>query len=92
LNDPYIITEIDGIGFKTADTIALKMNSDLLISEQRVKGFIKDYLKNIGEDRGDTWIYLSELDSAIKENILEAESLYIMNLLNLKNNMKLFFT
>ena len=76
LNDPYIITEIDGIGFKTADTIALKINSDLLISEQRVKGFIKDYLKNIGEDRGDTWIYLSELDSAIKENILEAESLY----------------
>jgi len=76
LNDPYIITEIDGIGFKTADTIALKINDDLLVSEQRVKGFVKDYLKNIGEERGDTWIYLSELDSAIKENILEAESLY----------------
>lgn len=76
LNDPYIITEIDGIGFKTADSIALKMNGDLLVSEQRVKGFVKNYLKNLGEDRGDTWIYLSELDSIVKENILEAEGIY----------------
>lgn len=76
LNDPYIITEIDGIGFKTADAISLKINPSLLISEQRTRGFVKDYLKNIGEERGDTWIYLSELDSAIKENVLETEILY----------------
>lgn len=75
-NDPYIITEIDGIGFKTADSIALKINPELLLSEQRLKGFIGDYLKNVGEDRGDTWIYLSELNSAVKENVLETESLY----------------
>ena len=76
LNDPYIITEIDGIGFKTADAISLKINPDLLISNQRMTSFIKTYLKNIGEDRGDTWIYLSELDSIIKEHIVEVESLY----------------
>lgn len=76
LNDPYIITEIDGIGFKTADTIALKINDSLLVSEQRLKSFILHYLKETGENNGHTWIYKSELDSAIKENVLEVEGIY----------------
>ena len=76
LNDPYIITEIDGIGFKTADTIALKINNGLLVSEQRLKSFILHYLKETGENNGHTWIYKSELDSAIKENVLEVENIY----------------
>ena len=75
-NDPYIITEIDGIGFKTADSIALKINPELLLSEQRLKSFILHYLKETGENNGHTWIYKSELDSAIKENVLEVENIY----------------
>ena len=74
--DPYIITKVHGIGFKTADDIALKINPSLLVSEQRAKAFIKNYLEEIGDSKGDTWIFLSELDSAIKDNLIEVEDVY----------------
>jgi len=76
IDDPYIITQIDGIGFKKADDVALKINPSLLISEQRVKSFIKYYLQEIGSNDGHTWILIDELKTAIKENLIECEDIF----------------
>lgn len=75
-NNPYQLTyDVDGIGFLTADKIALKGG----ISEksvERIKAYIKYFLQQEGED-GNSYITAGELVANIynafdgKENIVE---------------------
>lgn len=73
---PYdLIWDMDGVGFKTADGIALTAGI-LPKSVERIKGFIYYYL-NVQGESGNSYVYASDLTAEIfyqfdgKENILE---------------------
>lgn len=73
---PYdLIWDMKGVGFKTADAIAIKVGVPPK-STQRIKGFIYYYLNTEGEN-GNSFVYASDLTAEIfyqfdgKENILE---------------------
>lgn len=73
---PYdLIFDMEGVGFKTADNIALK-NGVPPKSPERIKGFVYYLLKTKAEE-GNSFLYASELTEAIftefggKEEILE---------------------
>ena len=73
---PYdLIFEVDGVGFKTADSIALKGEIEPK-SPERIKGFIY-YLLNTKAQEGNSFLYASELTEEIftefggKDEIME---------------------
>lgn len=75
-NTPYdLIFDIDGVGFKTADSIALK-NGVETKSPERIKGFIYYLLKTKAEE-GNSFLYASQLTEDIftefggKDEIME---------------------
>lgn len=75
-NNPYKLSfDVDGIGFKTADAIAIKSGISET-SPERIKGYI-NYLLNDLAQNGNSFITSGELTSYIfdefggKENILE---------------------
>lgn len=68
--NPYILcTEVDGIGWKTADKIALDGGMPLY-SPKRVGAYVLMYLGNSGE-AGRSWILMDELVGAIIEELGE---------------------
>ena len=76
MNHPYdLVFEVDGVGFKTADSIALKGGISPK-SPERIKGFVYYYLLNKAQE-GNSYVYASELTQEIfnafdgKDNILE---------------------
>ncbi len=69
--NPYIMTKIDGIGFKKCDDLALKLKPELINSTERLVAFIKYYFKNLGESKGHTWCSVKILKSAISNNVPE---------------------
>lgn len=75
-NNPYILTKINGIGFKKADEIALKITPNIKVSNYRVVAFVRWYLNSIANDSGDTWVYRKTLDNAVRDNINECYELY----------------
>jgi exodeoxyribonuclease V alpha subunit len=76
LNNPYMLTEIHGLGFTKVDGLALKLKPELRESSKRTYAFMKYYLQLIGANNGHTWITLDELESAIRDNICECENIY----------------
>ena len=69
-NNPYVlVNEVNGIGWKKADEIALKGGIDPL-GETRVAEFIKYYLKMSG-DNGMSWVTPDQLLGAILDEIGE---------------------
>lgn len=68
--NPYILVhEVSGIGWKTADDIAL--NGGLgIYSPERIGGFILYYLQSCGET-GASWISTDELLNSILDNLGE---------------------
>lgn len=67
-NNPYILVEeVNGIGWKTADKIALDGGLNPYCSE-RIGGFVQYYLKQCGEN-GQSWITPDELLGAILETL-----------------------
>lgn len=72
----YILTEVDGFAFKTADGIALKMNPNLKVSNKRLTAFIDYTLKDIGENEGHTWISHNHLMGKIRSTIPECTNLF----------------
>lgn len=68
-NNPYILLEIHGFGFKTVDGLALKINPKLEISDKRTYAFIDYYLKELGNNQGHTWVTVEQLTSGILEYI-----------------------
>lgn len=77
LNDnPYVLTEIHGLGFKKVDNLALKLRPDIRVSTKRAYAFIRYFLEDIGESVGYTWVEQDVLASAVRDNIPECEELY----------------
>ncbi len=69
-NNPYVLVEeVNGIGWKTADKIALEGGIDPHCIE-RVGGFILHYLKQCGEN-GRSWVTPDELLGAILDTLGE---------------------
>ena len=76
IDNPYVITRIHGIGFKRADEIALKLNPNMIISNERLVAFINYYLKEKAEDEGHTWCSLAMLKSAVSNMMPECLKLF----------------
>jgi RecD/TraA family predicted helicase len=66
---------LDGISWKVADSIALKLNPDLLVSIERTRCFLETYLRDLGESEGHTWLVYDDLITAVKENIIECSDI-----------------
>ena len=75
-NNPYILTEIKGLGFKKVDSVAIKLNPKLVNSKERMVAFIGYYLTEVGNKSGHSRISLDELNKALKENVLECFDLF----------------
>lgn len=76
IDNPYIMTEIKGLGFKRVDDLAMKLNPDMRISKQRVYAFIKYYLEEQGHNNGHTWVFETDLNNAVRDNINECYSIF----------------
>jgi len=69
--NPYIMTRIDGIGFKKCDDLALKLKPELIDSLQRLVAFVNYYFKDLGENDGHTWCSVDILRAAISNMVPE---------------------
>lgn len=69
--NPYILTKINGLGFKRVDELALKMNPELIDSSERLIAYIKYFFTEMGENDGNTWCSISILKSAISNFVPE---------------------
>ena len=69
--NPYILTKINGLGFKRIDELALKLKPELINSTERLVAFIKYFFTDLGESKGHTWCSISILKSAISNNVPE---------------------
>lgn len=70
-DNPYILTRINGLGFRKVDDLALKLKPELINSTERLVAFIKYYFTDLGESKGHTWCSMKILKSAISNNIPE---------------------
>lgn len=69
---PYeTLCNLSGIGFKTADKVILKLNSNMINDIQRTKSCI-EYLLNENENNGNTYMNTKELHKEIGKLIPEA--------------------
>lgn len=77
LNDnPYLLTRINGLGFKRVDALALKLRPDLRISNKRTYAFLEYFLEDMGDMLGHTWVTMDVLASGVRDNILECEEMF----------------
>lgn len=74
--NPYILTEIRGFGFRRVDSIALQLNPKLRESDYRLRSFINYYLSEVGNNEGHSKIELSILTNSVKANVYECLNLY----------------
>ena len=79
MDNPYrLIEDIDGIGFKTADKIAMKLGIGF-DSEKRMRAGILYELGEVAEKKGSTVAFIDEILPATLET-LELENSYYQNL------------
>lgn len=76
LDNPYIMLDLKGFGFKTVDSLALKINPNIKVSAKRTYAFIKYHLKEIGNNQGHTWVSIDALENAVRDNIPECMEVY----------------
>lgn len=76
LDNPYIMLDLRGFGFKTVDSLALKLNPDIKVSAKRTYAFIKYHLKEIGNKQGHTWVNIETLENAVRDNIPECMDVF----------------
>jgi len=69
--NPYILTNIDGFGFKRVDNFVVKFKPKLLNSKYRLIAFIKYFFYELGESDGHTLCSISELRNAVSDTIPE---------------------
>ncbi len=65
-SNPYRLTEVRGIGFKTADKLAMSLGIQP-DSPFRIKAAVEHLLLNAAESNGHTWLFLNELLEMVKE-------------------------
>ena len=71
INNPYIMLETKGFGFKTVDQLALKLNPEIKVSSKRTYAFINYFFSDMGNNQGHTWTTVDSLECAIRNNINE---------------------
>ena len=81
IDDPYMITNIRGIGFKKADDLALKLNPDKIKSNERLTAYLKCFLEEIGNNDGHVWFTENQLRKASSNNVPECMDL-LQNILD----------
>lgn len=69
--NPWLLTKVNGLGWKKVDDLALKLNPDMIGSTERLVAFIKYYFVDLGECKGHTWCSNKILKSAISNNVSE---------------------
>lgn len=69
--NPYILTKINGLGFKRVDELALKMNPELIDSNERLIAYVKYFFTEMGENEGNTWCSTSFLKSGVSNYVPE---------------------
>lgn len=69
--NPYILTEINGMGFKKVDKIALKIDSGLLVSELRAKEYVKYILDEFASGDGHTVVSRNKIIAKARKDIKE---------------------
>ena len=70
-DNPYLLTKINGLGFKKVDNLALKLKPEFINSTERLVAFIKYYFTDLGDSKGHTWCSVKILNSAISNNVPE---------------------
>lgn len=73
-DNPYILTKLDGLGFKRVDQLALKLKPELTESTERLVAYINYYFRELGEGSGHTWCLESVLRKSISSMIPECSS------------------
>ena len=76
IDNPYIMLDLRGFGFRTVDGLALKLNPDIKVSAKRTYAFIKYYFKETGNSQGHTWVTVETLENAVRDNIPECLDVY----------------
>ncbi|MFQ9545360.1 MAG: AAA family ATPase [Clostridium sp.] len=79
--NPYKLIDIDGIGFKKADEIALNTGVISEQSPERIKAFII-YLLTTKAEEGDSYYYLDELVDELDFSLGEIETDILLNILH----------
>lgn len=74
-DNPYILTRINGLGFKKVDDLALKMKPELIDSSQRLVAYTKYFFTEIGDSDGHTWVSLDILKASVSNNVPECMGL-----------------
>ena len=69
--NPYVLTKINGLGFKRVDELVLKMNSELIDSNERLIAYVKYFFTEMGENEGNTWCSTSFLKSGVSNFVPE---------------------
>lgn len=83
-DNPYVLTEISGFGWKRVDKIAARINPNAIMSTQRLISFCQFILEEIANasDGGHTWIYINNtmdvkhsMAHLIRDNVPECQPL-----------------
>lgn len=84
--NPYVLTELDGFGFKTVDKYALKMGIEKSSPFRIISGI--EYILSEAENDGHCWLYIDDVEKEIMK-ILEIEQVNIQLLLSENSSKKL---
>lgn len=76
IENPYVLTDINGITFKTIDKIAVQLNPEIRISEKRLVAYLKYFLEKAADDNGDVYFPLSAIRDAVIAEVGEIESFF----------------
>lgn len=87
ITNPYILTKVHGLGFKSVDDIAQKLNPQMVNSKFRMEAFVTHFLKDDIAQKGHTWC---DLD-AIKNGATKAVPECIEHLDSVLNNASLIY-
>lgn len=67
--NPYILTNIKGLGFTKIDQMVLKIHPELKSSLQRLNAYINYYLTLLGEQDGHTLVTIDALKIVVLNNV-----------------------
>ena len=90
--NPYILTKINGFGFKRVDDIALKVNPSLRQSSERCVAAITYILEAEAYDNGNTWILYEDLLERTRELVPECGTIFKNFIQSRKTSTSKFFT
>ncbi len=90
-NNPWILTDINGLGFKRVDELALKLKPEKINSLERLIAYTRYFFTTMGEEDGHTWcdieVFKSSVSSVIPECLSQLEKVFsIENLLYINGN------